>query len=188
MENKRKDTNSELLELDSKSLDPRSEILEKIRINPTQGKKEGYTFKVAAPSQLLSRLESFLPQLQKANEELFSEIKNESEAALSSTQIDDQEKSDQVYVEMDLGLGVFDVKGDSNITESMLAVKQHTIDESLYESSTDEDTNQSDMNVDGDGDATDRASLVENLLYGLNKQQHDGSSKTSGNSKITILK
>ncbi|KAJ1667046.1 hypothetical protein EV178_001767 [Coemansia sp. RSA 1646] len=64
------------------------------------------TFRVEPPSALLSRLQSFLPQIAEANKKLESEMTEDP----SKLDIENVEDSSSQYIEMDLGLGVFDMK------------------------------------------------------------------------------
>lgn len=61
------------------------------------------TFSVGPPSDILSRVQAFLPQLQKANEELET-------ADPKSLDIENVEEEDGQYIEMNLGLGVYEEK------------------------------------------------------------------------------
>ncbi|KAF9098790.1 hypothetical protein BGX23_005141 [Mortierella sp. AD031] len=68
---------------------------------------ERKTFKVK--SDLLSRLEDFLPKIKEANDQLDKQLK-EDPKAIDIENVD--EASGEQYIEMDLGLGVFDLKKD----------------------------------------------------------------------------
>ncbi|KAG0034192.1 hypothetical protein BGZ82_005835 [Podila clonocystis] len=69
---------------------------------------ERKTFKIK--SDLLSRLEDFLPKIRDANAELDQKLK-EDPKSLDIENVD--EASGEQYIEMDLGLGVFDLKKDT---------------------------------------------------------------------------
>ncbi|KAJ1963770.1 hypothetical protein GGI12_001855 [Dipsacomyces acuminosporus] len=71
------------------------------------GKK---TFRVEPPSALLSRLQAFLPQIAEANKKL--EV--ESAADPDKLNIENVDENEGRYIEMDLGLGVFDMKPKSS--------------------------------------------------------------------------
>ncbi|KAF9904790.1 hypothetical protein BX616_001203 [Lobosporangium transversale] len=68
---------------------------------------ERKTFRVQ--SDLLARLEDFLPKIKEANAQLEQQIKQDPKA-LDIENVD--EESGEQYIEMDLGLGVFDLKKD----------------------------------------------------------------------------
>ncbi|KAF9546056.1 hypothetical protein EC957_010192 [Mortierella hygrophila] len=69
---------------------------------------ERKTFKVDK-SDLLSRLEDFLPKIKEANVQLDQQLKADPKAV--DIENVDEENGEQ-YIEMDLGLGVFDLKKD----------------------------------------------------------------------------
>ncbi|KAG0070206.1 hypothetical protein BGZ89_001185 [Linnemannia elongata] len=69
---------------------------------------ERKTFKVDK-SDLLSRLEDFLPKIKEANAQLDQQLKADPKA-VDIENVD--EESGEQYIEMDLGLGVFDLKKD----------------------------------------------------------------------------
>ncbi|KAJ3338989.1 hypothetical protein HDU93_008812 [Gonapodya sp. JEL0774] len=74
------------------------------------------TERIAPPTSLLGRLDAFLPQLALANEKLLSELSSDPTAA---ERFDiEQFKGDGPYVEMNLGLGVFDVDGIDGTDEA----------------------------------------------------------------------
>ncbi|KAJ2558260.1 hypothetical protein EV175_000876 [Coemansia sp. RSA 1933] len=64
------------------------------------------TFRVEPPSALLSRLQAFLPQIAEANKKLEDDMTEDP----SKLDIENVEDSTSQYIEMDLGLGVFDMK------------------------------------------------------------------------------
>ncbi|KAG2204567.1 uncharacterized protein EV154DRAFT_313463 [Mucor mucedo] len=61
------------------------------------------TFAVGPPSDILSRVQAFLPQLKSANEQLKA-------ADPKSLDIENVEEDDGQYIEMNLGLGVYEEK------------------------------------------------------------------------------
>ncbi|KAG1054940.1 hypothetical protein G6F43_003077 [Rhizopus delemar] len=63
------------------------------------------TFNFASSSDILSRVQAFLPQIQQANEQLQSED-------VSKLNIENVNENEEQYIEMNLGLGVYDVKKD----------------------------------------------------------------------------
>ncbi|KAG1474694.1 hypothetical protein G6F56_000203 [Rhizopus delemar] len=66
---------------------------------------ENKTFKFSTSSDILSRVQAFLPQIQQANEKL----QNEDTSKLN---IEDVDENAEQYIEMNLGLGVYDTKKD----------------------------------------------------------------------------
>ncbi|KAJ2852521.1 hypothetical protein IWW36_000149 [Coemansia brasiliensis] len=68
------------------------------------------TYRVEPPSELLTRLHAFLPQIAKANKELGKDS--------SKLNMENVGEDDPQYIEMDLGLGVFDMKPKKPITLS----------------------------------------------------------------------
>ncbi|KAG0330965.1 hypothetical protein BG004_001881 [Podila humilis] len=76
---------------------------------------ERKTFKVQ--SDLLSRLEDFLPKIRNANAELEEKLKADPKS-LDIENVD--ETSDEQYIEMDLGLGVFDLKRDATEEDDII--------------------------------------------------------------------
>ncbi|KAF9314312.1 hypothetical protein BG003_004318 [Podila horticola] len=73
------------------------------------------TFKIK--SDLLARLEDFLPKIRDANAELDQKLK-EDPKSLDIENVD--ETSGEQYIEMDLGLGVFDLKKDTTEDEIII--------------------------------------------------------------------
>ncbi|KAG0030033.1 hypothetical protein BGZ81_003135 [Podila clonocystis] len=84
---------------------------------------ERKTFKIK--SDLLSRLEDFLPKIRDANAELDQKLK-EDPKSLDIENVD--EASGEQYIEMDLGLGVFDLKKDT--TEDDIIINPNSAKES----------------------------------------------------------
>ncbi|ORX94084.1 hypothetical protein K493DRAFT_352795 [Basidiobolus meristosporus CBS 931.73] len=67
------------------------------------------TFKISPPSNLLERLQSFLPQIAEANQKLQTQLEEDP----SSVDIENVEE-EEGYIEMNLGLGVFEEKSEEN--------------------------------------------------------------------------
>ncbi|KAJ1653195.1 hypothetical protein IWQ61_006634 [Dispira simplex] len=65
------------------------------------------SFKREQPLGLLDRLQTFLPNLQQANQELEQRLAQDGAAQVNIEQVD---SDDEQYIEVDLGLGVFDAK------------------------------------------------------------------------------
>ncbi|KAJ2742459.1 hypothetical protein GGI20_004474 [Coemansia sp. BCRC 34301] len=76
---------------------------------------ERKTFRIDPPSDLLSRLHSFLPQIAEANKRLEVDIAEDPR----KLDIENVDENDEQYIEMDLGLGIFDMKPKDNKVEDM---------------------------------------------------------------------
>ncbi|KAF9435547.1 hypothetical protein BGZ76_006066 [Entomortierella beljakovae] len=83
---------------------------------------ERKTFKVQ--SDLLSRLEDFLPKIKEANAQLDQQLR-EDPKAVDIENVD--EESGEQYIEMDLGLGVFDLKKDVDDDEEKIIMNPSEI-------------------------------------------------------------
>ncbi|KAF9909158.1 hypothetical protein EC991_009068 [Linnemannia zychae] len=118
---------------------------------------ERKTFKVK--SDLLSRLEDFLPKMKEANDQLDKQLKADPKAV--DIENVDEENGEQ-YIEMDLGLGVFDLKKDvkeediiinpSELKAEATTTKKPTIvmmDTDNKEQHMDEDSSESDSESEG---------------------------------------
>ncbi|KAJ1933472.1 hypothetical protein FBU59_006016 [Linderina macrospora] len=68
--------------------------------------EERKTFRVQPPSGLLSRLQEFLPQIAVANQKLEETVAEDPD----KLNIENVGEDEPQYIEMDLGLGVFDMK------------------------------------------------------------------------------
>ncbi|KAJ2156540.1 hypothetical protein GGF46_005117 [Coemansia sp. RSA 552] len=77
------------------------------------GAGERKTFRVEPPSDLLSRLQAFLPQIAEANEKLETDVAKDP----SKHDIENVGSDERQYIEMDLGLGVFDMKPKEESTD-----------------------------------------------------------------------
>ncbi|KAI0683509.1 hypothetical protein C8Q76DRAFT_317690 [Earliella scabrosa] len=66
------------------------------------------TFAVQPPLELLSRIQAFLPELAASNAELLRRAKEDP----SSIDIENIDADEQQYIEMNLGVGVFDHRGE----------------------------------------------------------------------------
>ncbi|KAF9571812.1 hypothetical protein EC968_010683 [Mortierella alpina] len=114
---------------------------------------ERKTFKVQ--SNLLARLEDFLPKIKEANAQLDAKIK-EDPKAVDIENVDDA--SGEQYIEMDLGLGVFDLKenvkeDDIVINPSSVKTDAQTSKPSIVMMDMDKDDTQQDSTSDSDSEA-----------------------------------
>lgn len=74
------------------------------------------TFKMDMNNDILSRVQSFLPQLQTANEQL----KEKDPSQLDIENVEDS----QPYIEMNLGLGVYDMNKESDDEDEEMIIPQ----------------------------------------------------------------
>ncbi|KAI8097731.1 uncharacterized protein BX664DRAFT_327128 [Halteromyces radiatus] len=68
------------------------------------------TFKITPNNDILSRVQSFLPQLQAANQQLQS-------ADLADLDIENVKDDSEQYIEMNLGLGVYETKPQTDTSD-----------------------------------------------------------------------
>ncbi|KAF9961078.1 hypothetical protein BGZ72_005036 [Mortierella alpina] len=113
---------------------------------------ERKTFKVK--SNLLARLEDFLPKIKEANAQLDAKVK-EDPKAVDIENVDDA--SGEQYIEMDLGLGVFDLK--ENVKEDDIVINPNSVKAdaqtskpSIVMMDMDKDNNQQDSASDSDSE------------------------------------
>ncbi|KAL0078205.1 hypothetical protein F4703DRAFT_1879197 [Phycomyces blakesleeanus] len=71
--------------------------------------EERKTFKIAPPTDIMSRLQAFLPQIQAAN----ASLQNMKPEDLDIEQVEEDEQ----YIEMNLGLGVYEHKREVSDSE-----------------------------------------------------------------------
>ncbi|KAF9967133.1 hypothetical protein BGZ70_010656 [Mortierella alpina] len=114
---------------------------------------ERKTFKVK--SNLLARLEDFLPKIKEANAQLDAKVK-EDPKAVDIENVDDA--SGEQYIEMDLGLGVFDLKEnvkeeDIVINPKSAKVEAQTSKPSIVMMDMDKDNTEQDSTSDSDSEA-----------------------------------
>lgn len=82
---------------------------------------------LACPSVLvLARLQDFLPKMKDANEQLDKIVKQDPKA-VDIENVD--EESGEQYIEMDLGLGVFDMKKDVTEEDIIINPKNAKVDD-----------------------------------------------------------
>ncbi|KAJ2496468.1 hypothetical protein GGH96_005820 [Coemansia sp. RSA 1972] len=116
---KKPTTNSSLLDIDesSESTEMPSLLFDQGQQSDTAS-NERKTFRIAPPSDLLSRLHAFLPQIAEANTKLAVDISEDP----SKLDIENVGADESQYIEMDLGLGVFDMKSkdDSKSAEGII--------------------------------------------------------------------
>ncbi|KAL5495066.1 hypothetical protein ACEPAI_528 [Sanghuangporus weigelae] len=102
------------------------------------------THAVEPPSELLSRVESFLPQMEAANTELARRMESSPESVdienLGDEDEDDEDGRQGQYIEMNLGLGVFDIRrrplSDTTTTSNSSSSNASSDDDSDSSNST----------------------------------------------------
>ncbi|KAF9999597.1 hypothetical protein BGZ80_003474 [Entomortierella chlamydospora] len=140
---------------------------------------ERKTFKVE--SNLLARLEDFLPKIKEANAQLDKKLKEDPES-VDIENVD--EESGEQYIEMDLGLGVFDLKKDvkeediiinpSEIKANVLAAKPKIVMMDV------------DKSTEGEGDSVSDESSDESTKEQPIPTKKHGSSKASEDGDIVM--
>ncbi|KAI9105677.1 hypothetical protein DFS34DRAFT_22174 [Phlyctochytrium arcticum] len=145
--------------------------------------KRPKTFKIDEPSSLLNRLSSFLPSIKAANAELNSQIQGD-EARRRQVDIENVEGVNN-YVQMDVGLGVFDTNPESVPNTAADSVTGNGIN-IVLPGAVDLDLGD-DVDAEGDtdeGSETDtRRPLVQEVLSHTDNEDEDedtGSSSGSG--------
>ncbi|KAJ1724229.1 hypothetical protein LPJ53_001504 [Coemansia erecta] len=128
------------------------------------------TFRVEAPSDLLSRLQAFLPQIAEANKKLEVEAAEDP----SKLDIENVNEDDEQYIEMDLGLGVFDMKPkkDSSDTSDIIIGRSGALDKD-----SDEDGANSDDENNGVRDTAASSRIIISPSSIIERQQKERRSK-----------
>ncbi|KAJ1855315.1 hypothetical protein LPJ73_002355 [Coemansia sp. RSA 2703] len=128
------------------------------------------TFRVEAPSDLLSRLQAFLPQIAEANKKL--EVDSAEDP--SKLDIENVNEDDEQYIEMDLGLGVFDMKPkkDTSDTSDIIIGRSDRLD-------NDSSNNEADSDNGSDGERGTAASsrIIISPSSIIERQQKERRSK-----------
>ncbi|KAJ1732833.1 hypothetical protein LPJ72_003202 [Coemansia sp. Benny D160-2] len=106
----------------------------------TEGSSSRKTFRVEPPSALLSRLQSFLPQIAEANKKLKDDMAEDP----SKVDIENVDDSANQYIEMDLGLGVFDMKPKKKSNPEDIVISTHADADISESDSSDYDDSDSD--------------------------------------------
>ncbi|KAF9350067.1 hypothetical protein BGX26_011699 [Mortierella sp. AD094] len=139
---------------------------------------ERKTFKVE--SNLLARLEDFLPKIKEANAQLDQKLK-EDPKSVDIENVD--EESGEQYIEMDLGLGVYDLKKD--VKEEDIIINPSEIKASVLSAKPKIVMMEVDKSTEGEGDSMSDESLDESAKKQIPAKQH-GSSKASGDGDIVM--
>ncbi|KAG0364367.1 hypothetical protein BC939DRAFT_442971 [Gamsiella multidivaricata] len=135
---------------------------------------ERKTFRVQ--SDLLARLEDFLPKIKEANVQLDRKLQEDPK----SVDIEDvDEESGEQYIEMDLGLGVFDLKKDVKeediiIDPSTIRAETPAVKPVIVMMDTDKDSEDA-------GPSDDEFDMV-----GLEKEQQILAKKSAGDEDINM--
>ncbi|KAF9401222.1 hypothetical protein BGX21_002359 [Mortierella sp. AD011] len=140
---------------------------------------ERKTFKVE--SNLLARLEDFLPKIKEANAQLDKKLK-EDPKSVDIENVD--EKSGEQYIEMDLGLGVFDLKKD--VKEEDIVINPSEIKANVLAAKPKIVMMDVDKGAESEGDsASDESSNESTKKQQIPTEQH-GSSKASEDGDIVM--
>ncbi|KAJ1886873.1 hypothetical protein LPJ66_009412 [Kickxella alabastrina] len=105
------------------------------------------TFRIEPPSGLLSRLQAFLPQIAEANKKLQADVAQDPHK-LDIENVNEEEQ----YIEMDLGLGVFDMKPKKEDPEGIIIGRRPDEQQQQEEEELE--------GLDGGGDADDLGSRI----------------------------
>ncbi|KAJ2402711.1 hypothetical protein GGI23_000516 [Coemansia sp. RSA 2559] len=125
------------------------------------------TYRMEPPSALLSRLQSFLPQIAEANKKLEDDMAEDP----SKLDIENVEDSTSQYIEMDLGLGVFDMKPKKD---------SEKVDDIVINTRANVDSSASDYE-DSDSESDSRLQQKEHRLFGSKIIIDPASASTSTN-------
>lgn len=124
---------------------------------------ERKTWAVEPPSELLSRVQAFLPQMEASN----AILTKRAEADPQSVDMEQVEDGAERYIEMNLGLGVFDMKpnGQSgNQDTEMTDCSSSASSSSSLTSSSSSDSSDSDSDSDLDSEEILSSSIPSSLL------------------------
>lgn len=147
---------------------------------------ERKTWAVEPPSELLSRVQAFLPQMEVSN----AILTERAEADPQSVDMEQVEDDAEPYIEMNLGLGVFDMKPkaqsgnqDTEMTDSSSSASSSS--SSLTSSSSDSSDSDSDSDSDLDSEEILSSSIPSGLLsrsprYASSSFDSIGSSDSDG--------
>ncbi|KIO28797.1 hypothetical protein M407DRAFT_176721 [Tulasnella calospora MUT 4182] len=117
---------------------------------------------VPPPTELLARLEAFLPAMKKANEDLERKIASEGQASVDIENLgdeaesasgddereelggDDEPQPKKPYIEMNLGLGVFEARPGESSSQTKQALAENDDDSSSLSTSSSSSDSESD--------------------------------------------
>jgi hypothetical protein len=107
------------------------------------------TFSVEPPTELLARVQAFLPQLQASNEDLANRARDDP----SSVDIENIDPNQENYIQMNLGLGVFEDRSATGVHGDDGEGGSHNSDsETSSSSSSSDSTDSDDIEDDSQGD------------------------------------
>ncbi|KAF9157848.1 hypothetical protein BGX20_003701 [Mortierella sp. AD010] len=142
---------------------------------------ERKTFKSFLSRVVLARLEDFLPKIKEANAQLDKKLK-EDPKSVDIENVD--EKSGEQYIEMDLGLGVFDLKKD--VKEEDIVINPSEIKANVLAAKPKIVMMDVDKGAESEGDsASDESSNESTKKQQIPTEQH-GSSKASEDGDIVM--
>ncbi|KAF5357454.1 hypothetical protein D9757_011602 [Collybiopsis confluens] len=149
---------------------------------------ERKTWAVEPPSELLSRVQAFLPQMEASNAILAQRVK------VNPTSVDMEhiEDGEQRYIEMNLGLGVFDMKPkgesgkrdrDTEMTDSSASSSSSSSSSfSSSSSSNSSEDSESDTDSESDSDIDSEEILSSFIPSSFLSRTSSSSSSSSSNS------
>ncbi|KAG1803137.1 hypothetical protein EV424DRAFT_337381 [Suillus variegatus] len=127
---------------------------------------ERKTYAVDPPSELLARIQDFLPRLKEENDSLAQRIRDNP----SSVDIENIEEDAEQYIEMNLGLGVLETRlrdsdshsddEDSESEDSLSSSSSPSSDSSSSESDSESDGSYSDSSSDSDSSSIGHKSYL----------------------------
>jgi hypothetical protein len=158
---------------------------------------ERKTWAVEPPSELFSRVQAFLPQLEASN----AILAQRAEADPKTIDMEYVEDNAKQYIEMNLGLGVFDMKpkgqsGDhdtemsDSLSSSSSSLSSLNSSSSSSDSSSDSDTDSSDSDSDLDSEEILSSFLPSSLLsrtFSSGSGSSQSSSDSDGKQRATRL-
>ncbi|KAG1906857.1 uncharacterized protein F5891DRAFT_1124842 [Suillus fuscotomentosus] len=131
---------------------------------PTFDFGERKTYAVDPPSELLARIQDFLPRLKEENDSLSQRIRDNP----SSVDIENIEEDTEQYIEMNLGLGVLETR--LRDSDSHLDDEDSESEDSLSSSSSpssDSSSSESESESESDGSHSDSSSDSDSSSIGI---------------------
>ncbi|KAJ4474888.1 hypothetical protein J3R30DRAFT_3337225 [Lentinula aciculospora] len=151
------------------------------------------TWAVEPPSELLSRIQAFLPQIEASNAILTQRVETDP----SSVDVEHLEDNSERYIEMNLSLGVFDIKPagqslddqdtemtDSSSTSSSSSCLSSSSSSSLTSSSSDSDSDDTDSESELDSEEILSSCIPSSFLSRSPPSIGQSSDLTGSNGKM----
>ncbi|KAI0328753.1 hypothetical protein GY45DRAFT_1325897 [Cubamyces sp. BRFM 1775] len=134
------------------------------------------THPIAPPMELLSRVQAFLPELAASNADLLRRARENPE----SVDIENIDEDQEQYIEMNLGLGVFDHRGD---LPPGIPVTEVDLDAQMDSSDSSSDSD-SDSDEDSSEDSDDSSSEDESSSEEDSSSEADGTVPSDQKQKV----